>query len=188
LTSGIRSVLEGLNRKELVEIANQKKISIPNNWSRSLIVELLVLNVTINDIQKIETKPLEPKIISEGVSAIIIRDLVKKFEDVTAVDNLSLEIMEGELFSLLGPNGAGKTTIINILNDIMKPTKGTAIIAGFDVARNLVEIKKIIGLCPQEAAVFKFLNARENIELFGARRARSESHKAGASRTCQMLQ
>jgi ABC-2 type transport system ATP-binding protein len=160
-------VLKGLNKKALTEIANQKKISIPSNWSKSLMVELLALNVTIDNIQKIETIPLEPKIKSEGVSAIIIKDLVKKFEDITAVDNLSLEIMEGELFSLLGPNGAGKTTTINILNGTMKPTKGTAIIGGFDVATNLDEIKKIIGLCPQEAAVFKFLNARENIELFG---------------------
>ncbi len=167
MTSGIKSVLEGLNRKELVEIANQKKISIPNNWPRSLIVELLALNITINDIQKIETKPLEPQITSEDVSAIITKDLVKRFEDVTAVDSLNLEIKQGELFSLLGPNGAGKTTIINILNGILKPTKGTAIIAGFDVTKNLEEIKKVIGVCPQEAAVFKFLNARENIELFG---------------------
>ncbi|UCH32318.1 MAG: ATP-binding cassette domain-containing protein [Candidatus Bathyarchaeota archaeon] len=167
MTSDIKSVLEGLNRKELVEIANRKKISIPNNWSRSLIVELLVLNVTIDNIQQIEKKPSKPKITSEGICAIVIKDLVKKFEDVTAVDNLSLEIMEGELFSLLGPNGAGKTTTINILNGIMKPTKGTATIAGFDVTKSLVEIKEIIGLCPQEAAVFKFLNARENIELFG---------------------
>ena len=163
----MKSVLEQLNMKELFEIANLKKISIPNNWSKSLIVELLALNVSIENIQKIKAKPSEPMKKSEGVPAIIIKDLVKKFEDVTAVDNLSLEIMEGELFSLLGPNGAGKTTTINILNGIMRPTKGTAIIAGFDVTKNLDEIKKIIGLCPQEAAVFKFLNARENIELFG---------------------
>ncbi len=103
----------------------------------------------------------------EGTPLIIIKNLVKKFEGVTAVDNLNLEIIEGELFSLLGPNGAGKTTTINILNGITKPTKGTAIVAGFDVTKNLGEIKKIIGLCPQEAAVFKFLNAHENVDLFG---------------------
>jgi ABC-2 type transport system ATP-binding protein len=153
--------------KELFEIANLKRISIPKYWSKSLIVELLALNVSIGDTQKIKAKPSEPMKKPGGVPAIIIKDLVKKFEDVTAVDDLSLEIMEGELFSLLGPNGAGKTTTINILNGIMRPTKGTAVIAGFDVTKNLDEIKKIIGLCPQEAAVFKFLNARENIELFG---------------------
>ena len=167
LTSDIKSVLEGLSKKELTEIANQKNIRIPNDWSKSLMVELLALNVTIDSIREIEKKPYEPKTKSEGPSAIVVKDLVKEFEDVTAVDNLSLEIVEGELFSLLGPNGAGKTTTINILNGIMKPTRGTATIAGLDVATNLDEIKKIIGLCPQEAAVFKFLNARENVELFG---------------------
>ena len=167
MSADIKGILEGLNKKELFEIANLNRISIPNNWSKSLIVELLALNVTIDSIQKIKAKPSEPRIKSEGASIIIIKDLVKKFENITAVDNLSLEILEGELFSLLGPNGAGKTTTINILNGIMKPTKGTANIAGFDVTKNLDEVKKIIGLCPQEAAVFKFLNARENIELFG---------------------
>ncbi|MFX1265565.1 MAG: ABC transporter ATP-binding protein, partial [Promethearchaeota archaeon] len=167
LASDINSVLEGLSKKELIEIANRKNIRIPTSWSKSLMVELLALNVTIDSIRKIETKPLEPEIKSEGISTIVIKDLVKKFEDVTAVDNLSLEIAEGELFSLLGPNGAGKTTTINILNGIMKPTKGIATIAGFDVTKDLDAIKRIIGLCPQEAAVFKFLNARENVELFG---------------------
>jgi len=100
--------------------------------------------------------------------AIIIKDLVKRFEDVTAVDGVNLEIKQGELFSLLGPNGAGKTTTINILSGILKPTKGTAIVGGYDVRKNLKEIKALIGVCPQEAAVFKFLNARENIELFGS--------------------
>jgi hypothetical protein len=55
LTSNIKSLLEGLNKKELIEIANQKKISIPKNWSKSLMVELLALNVTINNVQQIET-------------------------------------------------------------------------------------------------------------------------------------
>jgi ABC-2 type transport system ATP-binding protein len=123
---------------------------------------------------------------TEGESAIIIRDLVKKFEDVTAVDNLNLEIMEGELFSLLGPNGAGKTTTINILNGIIKPTKGTAIIAGFDVTKNAADVKKIIGVCPQEAAVFSFLNARENIELFG--NLHSVSKKEIKERTDRFLE
>jgi len=186
LSADIKGILEGLNKKELFEIANLNRISIPNNWSKSLIVELLALNVTIDSIQKIKAKPSEPRIKSEGASIIIIKDLVKKFENITAVDNLSLEILEGELFSLLGPNGAGKTTTINILNGIMKPTKGTANIAGFDVTKNLDEVKKIIGLCPQEAAVFKFLNARENIELFG--NLHSVSKKELEERTDTLLE
>jgi len=167
LSSDIKSVLKQLDEKELYEIAKLKKINIPKNWSKTLIVELLALNVSTKDVQAIGTKPLVKRIKSNAVSAIIVKDLVKQFEDVTAVDRLSLEIKQGELFSLLGPNGAGKTTTINILSGILKPTKGTAIIAGFDVTKNLEEIKTVIGVCPQEAAVFKFLNARENIELFG---------------------
>jgi ABC-2 type transport system ATP-binding protein len=160
-------MLKQLDEKELYEIAKMKKINIPKNWSKTLIMELLALNVSTQDIRNIGTNPIEKRMESRGVSAIIIKDLVKQFENVTAVNSLNLEIKQGELFSLLGPNGAGKTTIINILSGILKPTKGTAIIAGFDVTKNLKEIKTIIGVCPQEAAVFKFLNARENIELFG---------------------
>ena len=167
MTSDVNNPLKGLNRKELLEIANLKKISIPNNWSRELIVELLSLNITLDDIQTKKTKPVMTKKISEGGPIIVIKDLVKTFEDVTAVENLNLVINEGELFSLLGPNGAGKTTTVNILTGIIKPTSGNALIAGFDVTKNPDEVKKIIGVCPQDAAVFSFLNAKENIELFG---------------------
>ena len=167
MTSDVNNLLKGLNRKELLEIANQKKISIPNNWSKQLIEELLSLNITLDDIQTNKTKLVKTKKISEGSPIIVIKDLVKKFEDVTAVNNLNLEIGEGELFSILGPNGAGKTTTVNILTGIIKPTSGNALIAGFDVTKNPDKVKKIIGVCPQEAAVFSFLNARENIELFG---------------------
>jgi ABC-2 type transport system ATP-binding protein len=168
LSSDIKRVLKQLDENELYEIARLKKINIPKNWSKKLVVELLALNVSTQDIKTIGAKPLETRIKSNDVSAIIVKDLVKQFEDVTAVDGLSLEIKQGELFGLLGPNGAGKTTTINILSGILEPTKGTAIVAGFDVTKNLEEIKKIIGVCPQEAAVFKFLNARENVELFGS--------------------
>lgn len=99
--------------------------------------------------------------------AIIIRDLVKKFDDITAVNGLNLEIENGELFGLLGPNGAGKTTTINILVGLLKPTRGKAFISGYDVSENLNKIKKLIGVCPQEPSFYKFLTGKENIELFG---------------------
>ena len=118
-------------------------------------------------ILKDKIKDIPTKVITESNPIIVIKDLVKIFEHVTAVDHLDLVINEGELFSLLGPNGAGKTTTVNILNGIIKPTSGNAFIAGFDVSRNIDNVKKIIGVCPQEASVFSFLNARENIELFG---------------------
>jgi ABC-2 type transport system ATP-binding protein len=168
LTSDVKNLLKDLSRKELLKIANQTNIKIPDKWSKPLMVELLALNTNIDTIQKNKTKILKPIKKSEITPIITINDLVKKFEDVIAVDNLSLEIGEGELFSLLGPNGAGKTTTINILTGIIKPTQGTATIAGFDVKKNLIDIKKIIGVCPQEAAVFSFLTGRENIEIFGS--------------------
>jgi ABC-2 type transport system ATP-binding protein len=167
LTSDIKTLIKELTRKELLEIANQKNIKIPTNWSNQFIIELLSLNVTTEYLQKNKPKPTTPKKTSDNTPIIVLNNLVKKFEDVTAVDNLDLTIYEGELFSLLGPNGAGKTTTINILTGIIKPTSGNAIIAGFDVTKNPDKIKKIIGVCPQDASFFPFLNARENIELFG---------------------
>lgn len=100
-------------------------------------------------------------------SAISIRNLVKQFDDVKAVDGLNLDIKQGEIFSLLGPNGAGKSTTINILSGLLEPTEGIALINGFDVTKNLDKVKGLIGLCPQKASVFYFLTGRENIELFG---------------------
>ncbi|MHA1727731.1 MAG: ABC transporter ATP-binding protein [Promethearchaeota archaeon] len=100
--------------------------------------------------------------------AISVKNLVKIFDDdVTAVDHLSLDIKKGELFGLLGANGAGKTTLINILCGLLKPTSGTATVGGYDVTENLNKVKELIGVCPQEAAVFKYLTALENIILFG---------------------
>lgn len=100
-------------------------------------------------------------------SEIIIHDLVKKFDDVTAVNGLNLEIRKGEMFGFLGPNGAGKTTTIKMLCGLLKPTAGSAEIAGFDIQKEPRKVKERIGVCPQEVAVYKFLTGMENIELFG---------------------
>ena len=98
---------------------------------------------------------------------IVIRDLVKRFGDVTAVNGLNLEIRKGELFGFLGPNGAGKTTTISILCGLAEPSAGTAHYDGLDIKKDMDKIKQRIGVCPQEAAAFKFLTGRENLELFG---------------------
>jgi len=129
----IRRSLEQLDKKQLHQLARSKNINIPKEWSRTPIVELLALNVSKKDLQTINQLPLKVRTRPKDGSAIIIKDLVVQFEDVTAVDGLNLEIREGELFSLLGPNGAGKTTTINILSGILKPTKGTAVVGGYDV-------------------------------------------------------
>lgn len=163
----MKDALTRCTTKELRDIARSKHIRVPGSWSKPLLVELLALNVSFGDIRERGISPVAPQR-AEGVPAIRIANLVKRFEDVTAVDGLSLDIMEGELFSLLGPNGAGKTTTINILNGILPPSTGTATIAGFDVTKDHEAIKGITGFCPQEPAVYPFLNARENVELFGS--------------------
>jgi len=100
-------------------------------------------------------------------SAIKVKNLTKRFGSFTAVDRLVLDIGWGEIFGLLGPNGAGKTTTINILSTLLNPTEGQATVGGFDVVKDASEVRKIIGLCPQEPAYFPHLTGRENIELFG---------------------
>ncbi|MFX1311664.1 MAG: ABC transporter ATP-binding protein [Promethearchaeota archaeon] len=103
--------------------------------------------------------------------AIEVKNLKKyfegKFETVKAVDGISFKVNYGELFGFLGPNGAGKTTTINMLTGILKPTEGTGTVGGYDIIKDLNRIKQIIGVCPQEPAIFKFLTGKENIELFG---------------------
>lgn len=98
---------------------------------------------------------------------IVVSNLTKKFEDVIAVNDLSLEIEKSELFGLLGPNGAGKTTVINVLCSLLEPTSGSVRVGKFDVQREPEKVKEIIGVCTQETAVYSYLSGRENIELFG---------------------
>ena len=98
---------------------------------------------------------------------IVISNLTKKFEDVTAVNELSFEIDKGELFGLLGPNGAGKTTVINVLCGLLEPTNGSVRVGGYDIQKEPEKVKEIIGVCTQETAVYSYLTGRENVELFG---------------------
>jgi ABC-2 type transport system ATP-binding protein len=102
-----------------------------------------------------------------GKIAIEIKGLRKDFGDVTAIEHLDLEVLEGELFGLLGPNGAGKSTAINILCGLLEPTKGTVRVEGHDVRKEAMKIKALIGVCPQEMGVFPYLTGRENVEFFG---------------------
>ena len=99
--------------------------------------------------------------------AIQISGLTKKFGNLVAVNDLNLEIPQGELFALLGPNGAGKTTTINMLCCLLKPTSGTARVLGNDVAKKGYQVKKAIGVCPQETVLSDRLNAWENLEVMG---------------------
>ena len=99
------------------------------------------------------------------MDAIKIEDLTKKYKDVVAVDNLSLSVREGELFSLLGVNGAGKTTTIKMLSCLTKATSGDAYLLGKSISRETAEVKSFIAVSPQETAVAPGLTVRENLEL-----------------------
>ena len=98
--------------------------------------------------------------------AIKINNLRKEYKDVVAVDNLNLEINEGELFSLLGVNGAGKTTTIKMLATLTKPTSGDAFIFGNSLTKDDDKIKEIIDISMQETAVARKLTVEENIEFY----------------------
>ncbi len=100
-------------------------------------------------------------------SAITISNLSKRFGDLTALDDLSLEIGWGELFGILGPNGAGKSTTVNILSTLLEPTNGSATIDGHDVVFDPEGVREVIGVCPQEPAFYRFLTGEENIALIG---------------------
>ncbi|MHA1804935.1 MAG: ABC transporter ATP-binding protein [Promethearchaeota archaeon] len=97
--------------------------------------------------------------------AIETNRLKKKFGNLVAVDEIDLEIPQGKLFGFLGPNGAGKTTTISMLSTILPPTSGNAFILGYDLEKEAKEIKKHIGVCPQEIVLYERLTARENIHL-----------------------
>jgi len=99
---------------------------------------------------------------------IKINNLTKRFGEVKAVNGLSLEVKSGELFGLLGPNGAGKSTAINILTGLLEPTSGSANLGGYDIQKQSEKVKELIGVCPQEIAVYPYLTGRENVEFFGS--------------------
>lgn len=101
------------------------------------------------------------------MKVIEIKDLVKKYDDLVAVDNISLAIEEGEIYGLLGPNGAGKSTLISVLCSLLHPTSGNVKILGEDVKKNKKEVKRQLGLVPQSIAVYNNFTAYENVKLFG---------------------
>ncbi len=97
--------------------------------------------------------------------AIKIVGLVKRYKTLTAVDNLNLDIRQGELFSLLGVNGAGKTTAIKMLSCLTKPTGGDAFVGGYSITKEPEQVKRLIGVSPQQTAIAPNLSVKENLEL-----------------------
>ncbi len=100
------------------------------------------------------------------MSIISVQHLVKKYGDFTAVNDLSFEVEEGEIFGLLGPNGAGKTTTLEIIETLREKTSGTVIVDGKNLDTQASEIKKVIGVQLQAAGFYPNLNLKELIDLF----------------------
>ncbi len=104
--------------------------------------------------------------VRKGVIALIdVKNLTKRYGEFMAVDNISFEVKEGEIFSLLGPNGAGKTTTIEILQGLKIPTSGQVSVLGYDIYKEEKKIKEQIGVMPQNFNALERLSARENIQL-----------------------
>ena len=118
--------------------------------------------------------------------AIKTTNLVKRYKNLTAVDRLNLEIEQGELFALLGVNGAGKTTTIKMLSCLTQPTDGDALVGGYSVAKEPTQVKRLIGVSPQETAVAPNLSVKENMELMcGIHGFSKEKTRAKLAELCE---
>ncbi len=102
----------------------------------------------------------------ENHSSVVIEDLVKQFGDFVAVNHISLETRQGEIFGFLGPNGAGKSTTIRMLCGLLTPTSGRAMVAGYDVAREPESVRQNIGYMSQKFSLYNDLKVIENLRLF----------------------
>ncbi|MEW6404004.1 MAG: ATP-binding cassette domain-containing protein [Chloroflexota bacterium] len=100
-------------------------------------------------------------------SILEVDNLAKSYGDFAAVKGITFDIKEGEIFSLLGPNGAGKTTTISMLSTLYNPTSGDAAICGHSIRKDPMAVKKVIGVVPQEIALYEDLTARENLMFWG---------------------
>lgn len=119
-------------------------------------------------------------------SILEVKELKKNYGDFAAVKGVSFEIQEGEIFSLLGPNGAGKTTTISMLSTLYAPTAGDASIAGHSVTRDPMAVRGVIGVVPQDIALYEDLTARENLLFWG--QMYGLSGKALATRVDEVLE
>ena len=112
-------------------------------------------------------------------NAIEVRDIVKKFGDFTAVNGITFSVKRGEIFGLLGPNGAGKSTLIRMLVTLLPPTSGTALVGGYDVARQANDVRRAIGVIAQAMTSDTELSIEENLtiyaKLYGVPRAKRDA-------------
>ncbi|MEM4309128.1 MAG: ABC transporter ATP-binding protein [Thermoplasmata archaeon] len=101
------------------------------------------------------------------MNAIEVRNLTKRFNSFTAVDNVNFDVKKGEIFGLLGPNGAGKSTTMRMLCTLTRPTEGTAKVAGYDIVKEDAKVREHIGLVAEKLIMYNDLTAWENLRLYG---------------------
>src|SRR5947199_6330242 len=108
-------------------------------------------------------EPMSP--VTANGSAIAVRELSKSFGDIQAVRGVDFDVSVGELFGFLGPNGAGKSTTINMLCTLLRPTSGSATVAGFDVVRQRDDVRRHIGLVFQDPTLDNYLTGAQNLRM-----------------------
>jgi len=101
------------------------------------------------------------------LNVVEANELVKTYGSIPALDGLSFDVMEGEVFGLIGPNGSGKTTTLRILSTLIKPTSGTATVLGYDVVKEAQRVKSLISYLPGEAGAYQNLTGREYLQFMG---------------------
>lgn len=102
------------------------------------------------------------------MSIIQVQNVTKRFNDKLALDNISYDVNQGEIFGFIGPNGAGKSTLINIMTSLLTPDSGTIKICGYDILKEPIKAKECIGYVPQDLALIEDQNAYDNLEFFGS--------------------
>jgi ABC-2 type transport system ATP-binding protein len=105
--------------------------------------------------------------VTDVPNAVTVQSLVKTFGSTKALDGLSFDVPEGTVLALLGPNGAGKTTVVRVLSTLLQADSGTALVGGIDVAKHPAQVRDMIGLTGQFAALDDYLSGRENLVMFG---------------------
>jgi sodium transport system ATP-binding protein len=114
--------------------------------------------------------------VSRSMAAIELRQVVKTFGEIRAVDGLDLEVPEGVCLGLLGPNGAGKSTTLRMISTLVAPSAGTAYVDGLDASRDPIEVRRRIGMLSDARGLYGRLTARENVAYYGALRGLDPVH------------
>ena len=99
--------------------------------------------------------------------AVELQNIVKRYNELTAINSVNLEIRQGEIFGLLGPNGSGKSTLLKILMGLVAPTSGSVIVLGLDAQRDTIKIKQLVGYAPEAPRLYEFLTGVEYLDFIG---------------------